>query len=131
MLSDSKQEYLYRKSEGMTPLGWEEGGRIYLDAKQYWGAFCGSIKNGDYLLSKRLAFLKNVLFPKAGDMLYRDDAKSGHWYCRYSVWENGKSKRIGSFLVLSSHITDSLEEGEDGFIPPSGMPECLPFQGNV
>ena len=131
MLSDSKQEYLYRKSEGMTPLGWEEGGRIYLDAKQYWGAFCGSIKNGDYLLSKRLAFLKNVLFPKAGDMLYRDDAKSGHWYCRYSVWENGKSKRIGSFLVLSSHITDSLEEGEDGFIPPPGMPECLPFQGKA
>lgn len=107
-LCNSKQEYLRRKAEGTAPLGWVSQGKIYLDHELYWPAFCKSIKDGDRLLSKRLAFLKNVLAPKLGDLLYRDDAKSGHWYCRFSTWENGKSKRIGSFLVLSSRVTHEV-----------------------
>lgn len=104
-LCRSKQEYLRRKAEGAAPLGWESEDKLYLDRELYWTAFCESIQDGDRLLPKRLAFLKNVLAPKVGDRLYRDDAKSGHWYCRFSIWENGKSKRIGSFLVLASSVT--------------------------
>lgn len=108
LLCRSKQEYLNKKAEGQTPLGWEADGKMYLDRDLYWTFFCNGINNGEELLSKRLAFLKNVLAPQANDMLFRHDAKTGHWYCRPTASEKAQSKRIGSFLVLDSRITETL-----------------------
>lgn len=105
----SKEEYLQEKEKGTFVIGWESDGIMHLDYTQYWKSFC-ELYSSKYrpLASKKLYFLKNILAPRAGAYLHRDDAKSGHWACRYTVYKNGKRQRIGSFLVIDTAIlTDS------------------------
>lgn len=101
----SKEEYLQEKEKGNFVIGWESDSIMYLDYAQYWETFC-TVYASKYrpLASKKLYFLKNILAPRAGSYLHRDDAKSGHWACRYTVYKNGKRQRIGSFLVIDSAI---------------------------
>lgn len=107
----SKEEYLQEKEKGNYVIGWESDGIMYLDYTQYWDTFCAIYSKYRPLTKKKLYFLKNILAPAAGSYLHRDDAKSGHWACRYTVFKDGKRQRIGSFLVLDSAIlTDSAND---------------------
>lgn len=104
----TKEDYLQFTKNGAVALGWESNGMLYLDYNQFWAVAC-TIKPEYRLLERqKLFFIKNILAPAAGQYLHRDDAKSGHWACRFSVYQNGKRCRIGNFLVLSAEFLNQF-----------------------
>ena len=100
----SKEEYLLCLHNGSQPLAWESDGRFYLTYDLYWDAFLANQPYRNLLATKQNQFQRQYLAPKAGSLLHRDDIKSGRWYCRFTATENGKSVRIGKFLVLDCSI---------------------------
>ena len=100
----SKEEYLLCLQKDSQPLGWESDGRFYLTYDLYWDAFLANHPYRNLLATKQNQFQRQYLAPKAGSLLHRDDIKSGRWYCRFTATENGKSVRIGKFLVLDCSI---------------------------
>lgn len=98
----SRNEYFENKDNGS--LGWQDKKYFWLNAKRFWDDFIADNPYRAKLKSKRYQFLNDILIPRAGDLIKRDDFSGGHKFCRVKATRDGKRFYVGSFLVLNKDI---------------------------
>lgn len=104
----SRDEYLQYQTDDS--IGWQDKEYIWLNADRFWDDFISDNPYRSKLKSKRYRFLNEILIPRAGDLIKRDDLSGGHKFCRIKLTRDGKRSYIGSFLVLNKDILDRDED---------------------